>query len=475
MGLSKSHNITYYPRNRFLVKGSVFLLSILFVLPGCYQKMKYNGAVDFTQHRHLKGKKIYIDPGHGGLSEKDPFRNGPGGICEEDINLRVALILNDMLKRAGAKTLLSRDSDTDVPLAARVDAARNFSPDVLVSIHHNGSPRRMDGVNYPCVLIWGSETVNPPSGELARSLLNEFHRIMEEKGRVLSDFAVYPETGTMILRETRYLCPGVIGEAGFFSDKTHALRLRDLQYNQLEAEAYFYALSSFLTHPLPQAEVAVSVPVTDRGIYKNVISDRDPVIALKLKPGVPGTISPGAVAITLDDVPVPVNIISGTNLKINVKGDLYPGIHRIRFSYTDPVGRKSSIFSASFTIPVKAGDFNRLVDKGTRLIKRRGTARAGLMMLLAALSLERTGPEADTLLWNIARGFERCGLSEQSRYYYAKLYHFYPDSRYRKKIMKSISDYRFPVEFHGKDVPLVYDPHVLEKGILKHTLASLLF
>jgi hypothetical protein len=287
---------------------------------------------------------------------------------------------------------------------------------------------------------------------------------MEEKGRVLSDFSVYPETGTMILRETRYLCPGIIGEAGFFSEQTHALRLSDVQYNQLEAEAYFYALSSFLTHPLPDADVAVSVPVHDSGIYKNVINDPAPVIALRLKPGVPGTVSSGAVTAALDDIPVSVSVISGNTLKINSGGNLYPGIHRLRFSYSDPVSRQSRIFSASFTIPVKAGDFRRLVDKGTARVKRKDTARDGLMMLLAALSLERTGPESDALIWNIARGFTMCGFTEQSQYYLAKLYHFYPDSRYRNKIRKSVCGYRFPVEFHGKAVPLVYDPGIREKG-----------
>lgn len=461
MDLLQSHRCGKKVRNTVSI---IVLLSMVLLLPGCYHKMKYNGNADFSQHRHLKGKKVFIDPGHGGLSEKDPFRNGPEGISEEDINLRVALILHDMLRKAGAETLLSRKTDTDVPLAERVEAARIFIPDVLVSIHHNGSPRRIDSVNYPCVLIWGSDAVNPASSELARSLLNEFHRIMEERGSVLSDFSVYPETGTMILRETRYFCPGIIGEAGFFSDKTHALRLSDIQYNQLEAEAYFYALSSFLTHPLPDADVAVSVPVDNSGIYTNVINDPAPVIALRLKPGVPGTVLSGAVTASLDDMPVSVSDISGNIMKISYGGKLYPGIHRLRFSYTDPVSRQSRIFSASFTIPVQAGDFRRLVDKGTVRVKRKNTAREGLMMLLSALSLERTGPESDGLIWHIAHGFAMCSFREQSQYYFAKLYHFYPDSRYKNNIRKTVTGYRFPVEFHGKPVPLVYDPDIREKG-----------
>ena len=222
---------------------------------------KYQGDIDFSKHEQLKGKKIFIDPGHGGKGTSDRFRIGPGGITEEEVNLRVGLILCDMFEKSGADVLMSRTRDKDVPLRDRVDSVNEFMPDLLLSVHHDGSPRPMDNVNYPSVFIWGNKKVNPMSNALADLLLEEFNRLMEVKGSVVSGFTVYKETGTMILRGTRYTCPGVIGEAGFFTDEKHAKRLSDVHYNQAEAEAYFTAVSRFIERGLPKAEVLISSPM----------------------------------------------------------------------------------------------------------------------------------------------------------------------------------------------------------------------
>jgi hypothetical protein len=193
------------------IAGFVFLIFVA----GCARDMKYKGNVDLSRYGHLKGRKIFIDPGHGGTASKDPSRRGPGSITEEEVYLRVALVLRSMLVKAGATVVMSRTKDRDVPLDRRVEAARGFSPDLLISIHHNGSLRSADRVNYPAVLIWGSRDVNARSYEFARVLLDEFQKIMDDKGLILSDYSVYPETGTMILRETRYLCPALSASADF--------------------------------------------------------------------------------------------------------------------------------------------------------------------------------------------------------------------------------------------------------------------
>ena len=48
----------------------------------------------------VSGKKICIDPGHGGTAETDTFRVGLLGEREEWVNLRVALMLKKMLKQS---------------------------------------------------------------------------------------------------------------------------------------------------------------------------------------------------------------------------------------------------------------------------------------------------------------------------------------------------------------------------------------
>jgi len=55
------------------------------------------------------GKKIFLDPGHGGEDRKN--KNNTGDVVEADVNLRVALNLKKYLETAGAIVILSREED----------------------------------------------------------------------------------------------------------------------------------------------------------------------------------------------------------------------------------------------------------------------------------------------------------------------------------------------------------------------------
>ena len=52
-----------------------------------------------TKRASLKGKIISIDPGHGGSAATDSYRQGPTGEREEWIDLRVGLLLKEILER----------------------------------------------------------------------------------------------------------------------------------------------------------------------------------------------------------------------------------------------------------------------------------------------------------------------------------------------------------------------------------------
>lgn len=89
----------------------------------------------------LKGKKIAIDPGHGG---SDPGSIGANGAKEKDITLAIALELKKMLEDSGAVPIMTRTTDVDVgpsqaddreELQARVDVADKAKADVFISIH----------------------------------------------------------------------------------------------------------------------------------------------------------------------------------------------------------------------------------------------------------------------------------------------------------------------------------------------------
>ena len=198
----------------------------------------------------LRGRTIVVDPGHGGTAATDSYRVGPGGEREEWIDLRVARILRDLLEARGARVLLTRDADIDVPLRARADLARDSAADVFISVHHNATAD--PAVNFPIVYYHGYASRNVAGVALARHVARELTRTLfadSVRPSVVSDHVIFAGSGTAVLRHS-YGIPGVIGEASFFTSPEEERRLRDPAYNRREAEAWVRALSAFFSAPV---------------------------------------------------------------------------------------------------------------------------------------------------------------------------------------------------------------------------------
>lgn len=82
----------------------------------------------------LEDCTIVIDAGHGG-SEKGAI--GCLGDAEKDINLKIALELQQQLKNMGANIVMTRECDGTISLNDRVKIAKDNDADIFVSIHLN--------------------------------------------------------------------------------------------------------------------------------------------------------------------------------------------------------------------------------------------------------------------------------------------------------------------------------------------------
>ncbi len=195
----------------------------------------------------LAGKVVCLDPGHGGTAASDTYRVGPTGEREEWINLRVALALRQLLEARGAKVLMTRTDDRDVPLVDRARLAMEGQADVFISLHHNATADT--GVNFPVVYFHGSASENQASVLLGRHLIcalaHQLHR-PHTPVSLVSDHTIFPVTGTAVLRHS-YGIPAVIVEASFFTNPSEEQRLRDPEYNQREAQAYLEGLEHFFS------------------------------------------------------------------------------------------------------------------------------------------------------------------------------------------------------------------------------------
>jgi N-acetylmuramoyl-L-alanine amidase len=82
-------------------------------------------------------KVIVIDAGHGG---KDPGSSG-ANTAEKDVTLAAAKALKTKLEKSGRYTVvMTRQSDTFVPLESRVQIARRADADLFISLHADSGP-----------------------------------------------------------------------------------------------------------------------------------------------------------------------------------------------------------------------------------------------------------------------------------------------------------------------------------------------
>lgn len=108
---------------------------------------------------------IVIDPGHGG---RDPGCIGSGDVFEKDIVLDTALDLHNALRRAGYRTMMTRDRDVFIPLQNRVDFAERHRAALLISVHANaivGHPN----IRGASVYTFSPDPSDPLAAEIARS------------------------------------------------------------------------------------------------------------------------------------------------------------------------------------------------------------------------------------------------------------------------------------------------------------------
>jgi N-acetylmuramoyl-L-alanine amidase len=206
----------------------------------------------------LEGKVIVIDPGHGGTAATDSYRQGPTGEREEWIDLRVGLILKELLEAKGAKVLMTRTSDVFVPLADRSKLALDNKADFFVSIHHNATAD--SSVNFPIIYYHGLASSNKAglnfSKELAKNLVKYMYKTKVPVS-IVSDFTVFSSAGSSVLRGT-YGIPGVLAEASLFTNPEEESRLKQKEHNYNEAFAFAMAIEDFFKGSIPLIQPKIS-------------------------------------------------------------------------------------------------------------------------------------------------------------------------------------------------------------------------
>ena len=222
-----------------------------------------------TSGTYLPGVDVVLDPGHGG---REHGAVGPGGISEKDLNLKIALETAAELRRRGYSVLLTRTTDSRIPVVVRAEIARAVDAAVFVSIHHNGGARRRS--TDP-----GTETYhqasNPNSTRLAGLLYEKLHAAFSRYDIDWRD-TVYQGANAIIRSRDRkdfygilQYTPGmtsVITEAAYLDNRAEERLLSDPATQTAEADAIAEGIVSYLTTDDPGSGYNGTV-TTSRRLY----------------------------------------------------------------------------------------------------------------------------------------------------------------------------------------------------------------
>ena len=186
-------------------------------------------AVDvYSENEQLKDRIcVIIDAGHGGV---DGGAVSCTGAKESNINLEIALRLNDLLHLLGMNTYMIRTEDISVYTSGNSIAAKKVSDlkervriinqtenAILVSIHQNN----FDDARYSgAQVFYNSDPLL--AGKLQDAFVKTLNPGSKRKAKKVD--------GVYLMQNIN--CPGYLIECGFLSNHSEEARLRDPAYQQ---------------------------------------------------------------------------------------------------------------------------------------------------------------------------------------------------------------------------------------------------
>lgn len=197
--------------------------------------------------KKITDRIIVLDPGHGG-EDSGAVANG---VQEKDINLRISLMLRDMLEAAGCQVVMTRDTDVSVydssasttrekknsDLNHRVEMI-NANPDqILVSIHQN----KFEQSQYSGTQMFYSAN-HPQSAVLAEEMRRSVTTLLQPENRR----ELKPDNGSVYILKKAEV-PAVIVECGFLSNQEEAKKLSTEDYQRQMAFSVCCGILNYLS------------------------------------------------------------------------------------------------------------------------------------------------------------------------------------------------------------------------------------
>lgn len=206
--------------------------------------------VSFYYGNPLGGWIILIDPGHGGI---DPGVHYNEIITEKEVVLAVGVELRGLLEQAGARVIMTRETDQDIShllpdepdtryrrdMKARVKLINESGADLFISIHINS-------VNEPYVrgaiaFYRDSRSENKILAETVQKNINPVVNADPKPGQLVHQ---NPKEGDYLVLNQAEI-PGIIIEMAFMTSPDDRALLQQDSYRRRLAEALFFGIIEY--------------------------------------------------------------------------------------------------------------------------------------------------------------------------------------------------------------------------------------
>jgi N-acetylmuramoyl-L-alanine amidase len=192
----------------------------------------FNGVV-----RSLSGATIVIDPGHGytGASDFDP--GAIGHIKEQTANLAISKYLESYLTNAGANVIRLRTESETYITENRASIARQYKPDIFLSVHCNASPRGSgSGTEVYYFTPYSQPLASKISAQIAGVLNNLHGSTGSNRGSKYNYF--------FVTQQQEF--PSVLIETAFVTNYDEAMALADPEWQKRFANAIMVGIENYL-------------------------------------------------------------------------------------------------------------------------------------------------------------------------------------------------------------------------------------
>lgn len=223
----------------------VRVIAVLFVMTSVYFSA-YRRILQTASGSAAAGKEkpcVVIDAGHGGA---DPGKVSSGGALEKDINLEIALKLQQFLEQEDVEVVLTRDSDAGLydenasnkkvqDMKRRVELIESTKPVVTVSIHQN---------SYHEEYVHGAQTFYYTNSEQSKELAEKIQQVLLNTVDRDNTRVAKANDSYYLLKKTSF--PIVIVECGFLSNREEAQKLESDYYQEKLAWAIHMGILQYL-------------------------------------------------------------------------------------------------------------------------------------------------------------------------------------------------------------------------------------